>query len=124
MNDMDKTLVIVHAIRRDGLDIKTYDFAYLTPSFFCKKGPEGEKEYLKKAVGAWLSTEDGLKAFEDTSEDFNWLDVRHYVPDIWLAGYNIFPVKSGINVTFGRPACMIIEVDADEVFEPDAMRNN
>lgn len=124
MSDMDKTLVIVHAIRRDGLDIKTYDFTYLTPSFFCKNGPEGEKEYLKKAVKVWLSTKDGLKAFEDTSEDFNWLDVQHYVPDIWFAGYNIFPVKPGMKVTFGSPACIIIDVDADEVFEPDTMRND
>lgn len=116
---MDKTLVIIQATRRDGLDVETYTFEYFTPSFFCRKEPEAEKRYFAKVVKTWLSTEDGMKAFEDTMEDFNWLDIPNYIPDTWFAGYGLHLLKPGMQITIGDPACIVIEVNADEVFEPE-----
>ena len=114
---MEKTVVIIHAVRKEGLDTEFYNMEYTLPDYKCRKTEDGVKEVFKKAVTAWLTTAEGEKAYEDTMHDFNWLDIPNYIPDSWMSFYDIEKIKTGDRLTIGNPAVIVIEVNADETFD-------
>lgn len=112
---MGRTIVIIHAVRQDGVYTESYDFEYTLPDHKCKVN-EHVKEIFMAAVKSWLETAEGKKAYEETMHDFNWLDIPNYIPDTWLSSYGVEKIKTGDKLTIGNPAVIVIEVNADETF--------
>lgn len=113
---MEKTIVIIHAVRQEGLSIESYNLEYTLPDYKCRETEDRVKEIFKKAVTTWLTTADGKKAYEETVHDFNWLDIPNYIPDSWMSFYGIEKLKTGDKLTVGNPAVIVIDVNADEHF--------
>lgn len=115
---MKRTIVIIHAVRHDGLNTESYDLEYTLPDYRCRETEEHIKEIFKTAVTTWLATVEGEKAYEETMHDFNWLDIHNYIPDNWMSLYGIENIVPGDILAVGTPAVIIIEVNADETFAP------
>lgn len=41
---MEKTVVIIHAVRKEGLDTEFYNMEYTLPDYKCRKTEDGVKE--------------------------------------------------------------------------------
>lgn len=41
---MEKTVVIIHAVRKEGLDTEFYNMEYTLPDYKCHKTEDGVKE--------------------------------------------------------------------------------
>lgn len=116
-----ESIIICNALRRDGFDIDIYPHLYSCAGDLNERDAEA---MFRQAIQEFINSPEGRKAYEDTSKDFNWLDVPTYVPDTWLEKYKIHKLEGGQVIALSEATWYSFDVNADEVFAPEEGESN
>ena len=109
--------VVIIRTKYDGIDTATYTdkFILRLPRWMKTRDETAVLSFIKDVIQQFLNTENGNAAWKDTDEDFNWDDVKAYIPDDFLRSYGIFPVSEAKE--HPMTDIMIFKVDQDESFD-------
>lgn len=86
-----KYLIEVVRTRHDGLDIEVYLSRFLceVPTGIDVNSGDAWLSYIRSVIRAFLETDEGKGAQQDTCEDFNWGDLDSYIPAEFFLKYGI-----------------------------------
>lgn len=85
--------------------------------YFLYNGNGNPEEEFRSAITEYLLTEDGERAINHTSNDFNWGDAMQEVPRSLYEQRGLYAVSSQENITLND--VIEVVVDQDEVLIPD-----